>query len=100
MLVVKASVINFIKGDKRLKQLVKFSQPSCTPCKALEKYLHERGIEYKEVDVFEEGHLASKYGIMGGLPVLLILDGDEIVDRTSGFNPSFTAPIDALLEQL
>lgn len=83
-----------------MKQLLKFSQPSCTPCKSLSKYLGEKGVDYTEVDVFEQGHIASKYGIMGGLPVLIVLDGDEIVDRTSGFNPSFTAPVDALLEQM
>lgn len=83
-----------------MRQLVKFSQPSCTPCKSLSKYLNEKGIQYQEVDVFEDVQTATKYGIIGGLPVLMILDGDEVIDRTSGFNPSFTAPIDALLEKL
>lgn len=83
-----------------MKQLIKFSQPSCTPCKSLSKYLHEKGIKYTEVDVFEDVQMANKFGIMGGLPILMILDGEEVVDRTSGFNPSFTAPIDSLLEQL
>jgi thioredoxin 1 len=83
-----------------LKQLMKFSQPSCTPCKSLSKYLEDKGVKYQEVDVFEDAHIAVKYGIMGGLPVVILLDGEDVVDRTSGFNPSFTDPIDRLIEQL
>lgn len=79
---------------------MKFSQPSCTPCKILSNYLQENDVEYEEYDVFEDGLLASQFGIMGGLPVLVLVDGDEVLGQTTGFNPSNTSNVDELIKQL
>lgn len=83
-----------------MKKLIKFSQPTCIPCKILSNYLENQGVKYEDVDVFDDVYTASKYGIMGGLPVLLLLEDEEVIGRSSGFNPSFTQPVDDLVNQL
>lgn len=79
-----------------MSKLIKFSKKSCTPCKMVENYLHEKGVNYEEVDVFDRVDLASQYGI-SGVPVLLLLEEDSIVDKVVGFNPD---EIDLLLSKL
>lgn len=82
------------------KQLLKFSQPACTPCTILSNYLNDKGTKYKEIDLFEDLATASKYGIMGGLPVLILVDGEEIIAQSSGFNPANTTEVDNLISKL
>lgn len=83
-----------------MKQLLKFSQPSCTPCKILTSYLHDKYIDYTEIDVFEDLATSSKYGIMGGLPILILLENEEVVAKSSGFNPANTSEVDNLISKL
>jgi thioredoxin 1 len=79
------------------KSILKFSRVGCTPCKIMTNYLHDKGTEYKELDVEENAQLAAQYGI-AGVPTLLLVDNNgEIIDRIVGFNPS---AIDNLVSQL
>jgi thioredoxin 1 len=89
-----------LNGGMSMKKLLKFSQQLCNPCKMLTMHLQSKGVEYEEIDVFENVELASKYGIFGGLPVLILLEDDQVIGRTSGFNPSNTEEVDNLINQL
>lgn len=82
------------------KRLLKFSQPSCTPCKILTNYLQSIEVDYEEVDVFEDVESATKFGITGGLPVMILLEDEQVVGRTTGFNPGNTEDVDNLIAQL
>lgn len=82
------------------KRLLKFSQPSCTPCKILSNYLESKNVKYEEINVFEDVEFAAKYGITGGLPVMILLDDEEVIARTTGFNPGNTSEVDELLSQI
>lgn len=83
-----------------MKKLIKFSRPSCTPCKILSLHLASEGVEYEEVNVEEDPLKAQQFGISGGLPVLVLFDGETEVNRTFGFNPSNTSDVDDLVSQL
>jgi glutaredoxin len=83
-----------------MKKLIKFSRPSCTPCKVLSLHLNSNGVQYEEVNVEEDPLTAQQYGISGGLPVLVLVDGETEVNRTFGFNPGNTSEVDDLVAQL
>jgi thioredoxin 1 len=79
------------------KSILKFSRIGCTPCKIMTNYLHDKGTDYKELDVEEDAQLAAQYGI-SGVPTLLLVDEEgSILDRVVGFNPS---AIDDLVSQM
>lgn len=80
-----------------MNKLLKFSSPTCAPCKMLSNYLNEKGVEYEEIDVFEQVETSSKYGI-SGVPVLMVVDEEgNTVDQVVGFNPP---AIDELLTKI
>lgn len=70
-----------------MKEILKFSRVGCTPCKIMTNFLHDQGVDYKELDVEEDAQLAARYGI-SGVPTLLLVDDGEVIDRVVGFNPS------------
>lgn len=70
------------------KSILKFSRVGCTPCKIMSNFLHDKGVDYKELDVEEDAQLAVKYGIAGVPTLLLVDENDEVLDRVVGFNPS------------
>ncbi len=60
------------KTKKRLKVLV-FTTPSCPYCRATKKYLRQRGIRFKEIDVSKDHHAARdmvKRSGQSGVPVV------------------------------
>jgi glutaredoxin len=83
-----------------MKKLIKFSRSTCVPCKILSLHLNSNDVQVEEVDVDENPLMAQQYGISGGLPVLVLVDGETEVNRTFGFNPSNTSEVDDLVAQL
>jgi thioredoxin 1 len=71
----------------KLKEILKFSRVGCTPCKIMTNFLHDKGVDYKELDVEEDVQLAAQFGI-SSVPTLLLVDNGEVIDRVVGFNPS------------
>lgn len=78
-------------------KILKFYLPSCTPCKFVDQFLQDKGIEYQSINIEENDDLREKYGIMS-VPVLVLADeeGNEI-SRSTGYNPP---QIEALIAQL
>ena len=68
------------------KQLIKFSKSGCTPCVMVSNYLKDKGVETKELDVFESPE-AAQYGIASVPTLLLVDETGDVVDRVVGFNP-------------
>lgn len=66
-------------------EILKFYAEWCGPCKVVENLLTARDIPHTNVNIdTDEGEeLASKYGIRN-IPVLLVIDNDEVVNRYVG----------------
>jgi glutaredoxin len=78
-----------------MKKVLKFSRETCVPCKVLGIFLADKGVEVEEFDVENDLELTTKFGI-SGVPTLLLVDGDEVLDRVVGFNPD---SVDSLLSK-
>lgn len=70
--------------------LVEFGATWCPPCRKLEPLLERLAEEYDgkvkvvKVDVDERRDLSSHFSV-SGIPMLLVIDGGEVVDGTVGF---------------
>lgn len=78
------------------KRVIKFSRPSCVPCQMVANYLNEKQVEAEEVNVYEDADLANMYNIQS-VPVLMLLDGEDVEDMVIGYNPD---EIDRLLSNI
>ncbi len=66
--------------------LINFTAPHCAPCQAMKPTLAElerSGIPVRHVDVVNEPHLASRYGIRK-TPTFVVLSGGKEVTRLAG----------------
>lgn len=67
-------------------KILKFQADWCQPCKALTKLIEEidTKTEIEAIDIDKEPLVAAKYGIRG-VPTLIKLDENGIVDRITGY---------------
>lgn len=79
-----------------MKKLIKFENNGCVPCQMVQNYLDDKGIEVEKINPFENPDAAIKYGI-GSVPVTILLNHENEVSRSNGFNPE---ELDRLIEQL
>jgi thioredoxin 1 len=79
-----------------MKQVIKFSRPSCIPCQMVGNYLNDKGVTYTEVNVYEDGETANKYSIQS-VPVLLLLNGEDVEEMVFGYK---VEEIDQLLSKM
>lgn len=70
------------------KSILKFSRVGCTPCKIMTNFLHDKGVDYKELDVEEDAQLSAQYGIASVPTLLLVDETGSVLDRVVGFDPS------------
>lgn len=76
-----------------MAKILKFYSPLCGPCKVLEQNLKDSGIEYVNINIFDDGcidnlgnteHLVEHYGVKA-LPTLIkIDDSGEVLDKKVG----------------
>jgi thioredoxin 1 len=68
-------------------KLLLFTASWCQPCKVVkpivQELAEEYGLPYTEIDVDKDSMLPRTYGVMG-VPTLIFLRGNEVVDRISG----------------
>lgn len=76
-----------------MAKILKFYSPLCGPCKVLEKNLKDSGIEYVNINIFEDGcidelgsidQLVEHYGIRSIPALVKINDTGEVVDKKVG----------------
>ena len=76
-----------------MAKILKFYSPLCGPCKVLEKNLKDSGIEYVDVNIFDDvaydglgstEDIVEHYGVRA-LPTLIkINNAGEVLDRKTG----------------
>jgi len=93
-------ILSIVGQDKFQKSVLQSKSPIlvdfwanwCAPCLAAGPVLEELAgeyagkIEFAKVNVDENGHLASKYGI-AAIPTMLIFKGGQPVEQITGFKP-------------
>lgn len=67
-------------------KLLKLEKYNCAPCKMVESLLEDSGADYEKVNIEDNPDVAMQYGVMG-VPVVILLDEDEEVERVVGFDP-------------
>jgi glutaredoxin len=72
------------------------TQNNCRYCGMVKEYLNSNDVEYETVNMSELPEYQAKYDVMGA-PTVLLLDEDEVITKTTGFNPEI---LDTLIEQL
>ncbi len=61
--------------EKRQPKVVVFTTPSCPWCRRVKRYLKQRGIKFKDIDVSKDPHAARdmvRRTGQQGVPVILI----------------------------
>jgi thioredoxin 1 len=53
----------------------------------VKQYLDDNQVEYETVNMSEQPEYQEKYDVMGA-PTILLLDEDDVISKTTGFNPS------------
>jgi glutaredoxin 3 len=80
-------------GKKKRKRVIIFSTPTCTHCNHAKRYLRERGVRFRDVDVSKDQAAARDMARRSGQQGVPVIDiGGRIV---VGFNRS---EVDRLLE--
>ena len=76
-----------------MAKILKFYSPLCGPCKVLEKNLKDSGIEYVNINIFEDecidnlgstDHLVEHYCIRSIPALVKINDTGEVIDKKVG----------------
>lgn len=65
------------------KKVVIYTTSTCGYCKKAKAYFEEKGIQYKEMNIEEDGIAQRQYKKLGGKGVPVILVGDK---RMNGFS--------------
>ena len=85
-LLFKLTCSNLGKGETKMKKLIKFEKADCNPCMMVSDLLDKSGVEYEKVNPFNNPELAMKYKVRT-VPTTILVDQDEEIRRTIGFNP-------------
>lgn len=67
-------------------ELLKFYNDGCGPCIAVDNFLKDQGVDYTPVNVAKEPAKAAEYNIGFSVPVVILMDGEQEVMRSRGYN--------------
>lgn len=67
-------------------KVIKFYKNGCAPCKSVEQYLDSNGIQYEDVNIYDDPDTAFDHGIMSVPVVILLNDDGTEANRAIGFN--------------
>ena len=63
-----------------------YTKTNCQPCRATKRAFDRAGVVYDEQPAVD--HVAALKGLgYTGAPVVVVTDGDDVVDHWSGFRP-------------
>lgn len=77
-------------------KILVLTQNNCRYCGMVKEYLDNEQVEYETVNMSEQPEYQERYDVMGA-PTVLLLDEDEVITKTTGFNKEV---LDTLIEQL
>jgi glutaredoxin len=77
-------------------KLLVLTQNNCRYCEQVKLFLNNEQIEYETINMSDHPEYLDKYDVMGA-PTILLLDEDEVITKTTGFNPGI---LETLIEQL
>jgi thioredoxin 1 len=76
--------------------LLVLTQNNCPYCDRVKQFLKDKQVEYDTINMSDQPEYQEKYDVMGA-PTILLLDEDEVITKTTGFNPGV---LETLIEQL
>lgn len=77
-------------------RLLVLTQNNCKYCETMKSFLNDQGVVYDIVNMSEQPEYQEKYDVMGA-PTVLLLDEEEVIAKTTGFDPS---TLETLIDQL
>lgn len=77
-------------------KLLVLTQNNCRYCGMVKQYLDNEQVEYETINMSDHPEYLEKYDVMGA-PTVLLLDEDEVIVKTTGFNPQV---LETMIEQL
>lgn len=77
-------------------RLLVLTQNNCRYCGSVKEYLDSEQVEYETINMSDQPEYQVKYDVMGA-PTILLLDDEEVIAKTTGFNPEV---LNTLIEQL
>jgi len=84
----ESDINNFLVNinHNAMKTILKFEKDSCSPCVQVSTFLNNHNIPYKTINAFDNPSLAAKFRVRS-VPTIIVLDGDNEIFRSIGFNP-------------
>jgi thioredoxin 1 len=77
-------------------KLLVLTQNNCRYCEQVKSYLNNENVNFETINVSNHPEYIEKYDVMGA-PTILLLDEDEVITKTMGFDPEI---LETLIEQL
>lgn len=77
-------------------RLLVLTQNNCRYCEEVKSFLTDQEIEFETINMSVQPEYQEKYDVMGA-PTILLLDDEEVITKTTGFNPEI---LNTLIEQL
>ena len=74
-----------------MKKIIVYSKPNCNRCEFVKRYLTDKGIEFEEINVFEDTE-ALQMLLDEGRSELPVVDING--ERHSGFRPDILAKVE------
>ncbi len=69
-----------------MKKIIKFEKADCNPCVMVSQYLDAKSTTFEAINPFNNPEIAVKYKIRS-VPTTLLIENDEILMRSIGFQP-------------
>lgn len=77
-------------------KILVLTQNSCRYCGMVKEFLDNEQVEYETISMSEQPEYQEKYDVMGA-PTILLLDEEEVITKSTGFNPQ---DLEVMIEQL
>jgi thioredoxin 1 len=77
-------------------KLLVLTQNNCRYCEQVKLFLNNADVEYGTINVSNHPEYIEQYNVMGA-PTVLLLDEDEVIAKTTGFNPG---DLETMIEQM
>ena len=69
-----------------MRKIIKFEKSDCNPCTMVSELLDKTGIQYEKINPFDDPEKAVKHRVRT-VPTVILLENEEEIKRTIGFNP-------------